>query len=642
MIKLRLFLTLLVVSLFSIPTVAQTDFTFDVTTYVNIYPDIKNVYGNNTTAATTHYYNWGLPSGRRGSIVFDPVFYLQTYPDLAAAYGLTGYQAAANHFIYQGLPVEGRQGSAEFDVQYYLANNPDIAAAYGSTNYSAATQHFVNTGLPQEGRRGSAQVDIRTYINNYPDVASAFPLQGQIAYYGPMLQWLKRGKGFSRNASSPLSTWSTECSATNPPMGYSRVFVSPSNSAITLDGALRPYSGDPAAGIPATDHLIVCLDAGLYLTDGSYNWVVNIPHKDQKIQGRGFALGPNWHIHGKGAGLTTVQLNSYYLPPAGGESASPWVQTGSNVAFATDQDNNPGVEISDLTINCNYPALKSQAGSLPLRLEAIHLRDDVGGHHIHHINVINAASEDPLGEAFPVWILSTHYNRDGSTSANPLFPPSQDNTIEFVTMSQWHGHTCTAITMAFATGTMQFNVVNGYQNAYGGWEMPLVTGSPNKFVYIHDNWALNGEYGFNIDSEYNNSVNIQFNEILTPSKYGIVVGNNSNPNTAFNNFTFLYNEIQLGSPGTAGLAFPGGVGNAVVARTNFLSGVPGLAIQAYGNSQLNISNFSNVFQYNQIDSSYSLSFSQTLSSCIYGNWNQNGVQRSDFPNNTSTPCRTGL
>jgi len=67
MIKLRLFLTLMVASLFSIPTVAQTDFTFDVTTYVNIYPDIKNVYGNNTSAATTHYYNWGLPSGRRAA-----------------------------------------------------------------------------------------------------------------------------------------------------------------------------------------------------------------------------------------------------------------------------------------------------------------------------------------------------------------------------------------------------------------------------------------------------------------------------------------------------------------------------------------------------------------------------------------------
>jgi hypothetical protein len=637
MIKLRLFLTLLVVSLFSIPTVAQTDFTFDVTTYVNIYPDIKNVYGNNTTAATTHYYNWGLPSGRRGSIVFDPVFYLQRYSDLATAFG-SNYQAAAQHFIYQGLPVEGRQGSAEFDVQYYLANNPDIAAAYGSTNYSGATQHFVGTGLPLEGRRGSAQVDIRTYINNYPDVAKAFPLVGQIAYYGPMLQWLKRGKGFLRNASTPLSTWSTECSSSSSPNGYPRVFPAPGTN--TLDAALRPYSGDPAAGIPATDHLIVCLDAGLYLTDGSYNWVINIAHSDQKIKDRGFALGPHWHIHGKGSAVTTVQLNSYYLPPPGGEPGMP--QTGSNVAFATGSDTNPGVEISDITIDCNYPGLKALAGTLPLRLEAIHLRDDIGGHYVHHVNVINAAGEDPLGEAFPVWILSTHFNRDGSTSANPLFPPSQDNTIEFVTMSQWHGHTCTAITMAFATGTIQYNVVNGYQNAYGGWEMPLVTGSPNKFVYIHDNWALNGEYGFNIDSEYNNSVNIQFNEILVPSKYGIVVGNSGNPNTTFNNFVFLYNEIQLGSPGIAGLVFSGGVGNAVVARTNFLSGVPGLGIQTFGNSSLNISNFSNVFQYNQIDSSYGLSFSQTLFSCNYGNWNQNGVQRSDFPNNTTTPCRAGL
>ncbi len=618
------------------PTPPPIDFTFDVYVYEGIHPDVMNVFGANTAAATAHYYNFGLPAGWRGSIVFDPVFYLQKYPDLLATFGPTGYQAAAQHFIYQGLPVEGRQGSAEFDVQYYLANNPDIAAAYGATNYEGATYHFVNVGLPSEGRQGSAQVGIKTYINNYPDVANAYPSRSQAPYFGPMLHWLSRGKGFQRTADSPLPTVSAECTSAAPPAPFLRVYVGLPGDGRTLDQILRPFSGDPNAGIPATDSLIVCILPGTYLTDGSYNWAVGIPHNQQQIQDRGFALGPHWHIHGYGAGQTTVQLNSYYLPPPGGETASQVVQTGSNIAFSTDWDATPGVEISDLTIDCNYPALKAQAGTLPLRLEAIHLRDNVGGHYIHRVNVINAASENPLGEGFPVTIVSVAYS---SNHINPPAPPSQDNTIEFVTMSQWHGDTCTAITMAYATGTIQFNVVNGYQIAYGGWEMPFVQGSggvPNKFVYIHDNWALNGQYGFNIDSEYNDWVNIQFNQIINPSSYAIVVGSSSQATTRFNNFQFLYNTIDVAANG---VVFQGNVTNAVLARTNFVGGLGGTALDSR-----NLANGANVYQYNQIDAGFGISSSILvfLSNCIYNNWDQNGVQRSDFPNNTSTPCRPGL
>jgi len=138
---------------------------FYVNVYEGTYPDIMNAYGANTTAATNHWTNVGLPGGRRASITFDPVYYLNHNPDLAAAYGTTGYAAAANHFINQGLPVEGRRGSLEFDVKYYLSHNSDIAAQYG-TNYRAAADHFLSTGLPSEGRQGSADFNVKDYINN--------------------------------------------------------------------------------------------------------------------------------------------------------------------------------------------------------------------------------------------------------------------------------------------------------------------------------------------------------------------------------------------------------------------------------------------------------------------------------------------
>jgi hypothetical protein len=644
------------------PPPPPPDLTFNVFYYEAIHPDVQNVYGNNTTAATNHYYLFGLPAGWRGGIIFDPVYYLQIYPDLAQIFGPTGYQAAAQHFINQGLPNEGRRGSLEFDVQYYLANNPDLLATFGSTGYIAAAQHFLSTGLIREGRRGSADVDIKAYINNYPDVAIAYGGTAMGRYIDPMLHWLRRGKQFGRQATGALVT-TTDCIASTPPAGYTRVYIGirtddldgsgntaadPRNGNL-FDSILRSYTHDPAGGVPAADHMIFCLGPGTYLTDGSYNWVIGIPQNSETIQNKGFVLGPYWHIHGAGMNQTTVQLNSYYVPPPGGEPASlqGGLNTGTNVVFATSSDNNPGDEISDLTIDDNYPGLHAQAGTQPLRLEAIHLRDNVGRHYIHRVNVINAASEDPQGEAFPVEIVSVAYS---SNHAGRPAPAAQANTLGCVTMSQWHGHLCTAISLVYATGAIQYNVVDGYQFAYGGWEMPLVLGSgatPNKFVYIHDNVAFNNQYGFNIDSEYNDAVNIQFNWIVNPSNYGIVIG--GGPLSRFDGFWFLYNKIEgSGVALTGGILFQGNVTNAVVTRTNFVSdgGESGPAFLATIKNSVthtnNPFNIGNVYQYNQIDSAFSFDLGGALVSCIFGNWDQNGTQRSGFADTQATPCRPGL
>jgi hypothetical protein len=59
----------------------------------------------------------------------------------------------------------------------------------------------------------------------------------------------------------------------------------------------------------------------------------------------------------------------------------------------------------------------------------------------------------------------------------------------------------------------------------------------------------------------------------------------------------------------------------------------------------NSGNIDNSFQFNQLFNLFSVSFnngSLTSQNCEFGNWDQNGNQRSDFPNNTSTPCRPGL
>jgi hypothetical protein len=60
-------------------------------------------------------------------------------------------------------------------------------------------------------------------------------------------------------------------------------------------------------------------------------------------------------------------------------------------------------------------------------------------------------------------------------------------------------------------------------------------------VHFHDNYAIETEYGFNIDSLYNNRVVISHNQIIHPRTYGLVVGGKGQ----FLNFSILDNTITM-------------------------------------------------------------------------------------------------
>jgi hypothetical protein len=138
---------------------------FDVTDYLNRYPDLRNAYGNPAPAATAlnsgrfsgatnHWIHIGLRNeGRRGSREFDPGYYRARYGDLNAAFG-SDYTSYAAHFEYWGAQVEARRASQDFDVGYYLGSYPDLQNAFGPTNYNAALIHWLQFGI-NEGRRGA-------------------------------------------------------------------------------------------------------------------------------------------------------------------------------------------------------------------------------------------------------------------------------------------------------------------------------------------------------------------------------------------------------------------------------------------------------------------------------------------------------
>jgi len=405
------------------------------------------------------------------------------------------------------------------------------------------------------------------------------------------------------------------------------------STAEAFDTVLRCYSEgctdarNPKKSVAKTANLTVCLGPGTFSTLGSYDYIVGVPHNNPA----GFTIGKGWKVHGAGQDKTTVKLAAY-LPIT--EDKNPLkfpVDTGTGLVFGTNADDASNIEISDLTIDANYPELKSRARQNDIKaltLEAIRLRSDQGGHWVHNINVINTAGE--IGgihirwEAFPVWIVSMH---NASPSEN------SGNVIENVTMSQSFGDTGCAIAIANVVAEVRHSLVTGYPIGYGGWKMGA--------VYFHDNTAVDTEYGFNIDSWDNNGVRIENNHIIHPRKYGIVVGGE----WAFSNFKILNNVVQISKSGVTGLIFQGGVTGAMVADNKFLaenaSAARSTAIRNYSSGAKAGANQNNAYQSNQLAAGLKVVFeppSAQAQSCFFGNHDERGRPRKDAFDNRNGSC----
>jgi len=444
---------------------------------------------------------------------------------------------------------------------------------------------------------------------------------------------------------------SSDCSAEakSLPEGTTRVYIALTNaqdgsgasmadardgSSVTrFDTILRCFSEgcteqqNSGKAVTRTENLIVCLGPGTFWTLGAYDYLIAVPHPNPA----GFTIGKGWKIHGSRKDMTVVKLSDYLPITDPKDQRVLPVNSGVGLVFGTNSDNAPGIEISDLTIDGNYPVLKSRArqnGIKALTLDAIHLRSDLGGHHIHDVNVVNTAAEiggiNPRWEAFPIWILSVDRSKPGQ---------DHDNIIENVSMSQSACILCTAICVANATAEVKNNVVEGFQIAYGGWD--LAGGS------FHDNTAINTEFGFNIDSLMNNGVTIERNKIVHPRKYGFVVGGGG----TYAGFKLLDNTVQLDKSGAIAFVLQGNVTGAVIAGNKVLadssSGARATAFRIYSASRVAAPNRDNIYQSNQIAGGMSVVFrapSQKSQSCFFDNRDEQGNPRKDLPDNHSGPC----
>ncbi len=151
--------------------------------YIEKYPDIKQVFGNDPEKALDHFVRHGMEEGRCGNADFNVHAYRSNYSDLRAAFGddLEKYYI---HYLRYGV-AEGRDCAlvavttyrgvdyaAVYSFEYYIGRYPDLKAVF-ENDPAGALQHFLTYGI-NEGRQANEEFNILAYKNNYNDLRQAF------------------------------------------------------------------------------------------------------------------------------------------------------------------------------------------------------------------------------------------------------------------------------------------------------------------------------------------------------------------------------------------------------------------------------------------------------------------------------------
>jgi hypothetical protein len=417
---------------------------------------------------------------------------------------------------------------------------------------------------------------------------------------------------YAQNAISQSDFASKDCSE-SVPTGYTRIFVAYRNDGKPGTGSPSdPFDGSAAEKFDtilrtrsesAVHKLIVCIGPGTFQTEGDHDYVLGKGHLD-KSHPAGFTVNDGWRVHGTGVDRTTLRLADLFTDPSTGKYLK-------GILISINDPASAGVEISDLTLDDNYPVLKPRYRS-PIELMAILLRSNIGHDWVHNIRVTNASGE--LDEAFIIEISS-------------FGPPSQSqgNLVENVTMDHWAGGRCTAITIVNSGAEVRNNTVTSYQVGYGGWTMSNVN--------FHDNKAIETAYGFNIDSWQNTGIIITHNQIVHPLQYGLVVGGNGD----FSNFSITDNTVTVGPNTLYGVVFQGHVRGARVLRNKIVADRPSGGSNVLGFIEKNAQNVNNTFQENVMTGSFKSSLQG--SSCVWGNVSETGQELNGLRNTQNTRCQ---
>jgi hypothetical protein len=631
---------------------------FDVKYYLARYSDLAAAFGTNYVAAADHFLNQGLPcEGRQGSADFAVQDYINMYPDVAAGYpkalscviGGTDFKKAAMHWLRRGKAF-GRHGfgflnastectSGQNTVEFLTvlpSPPPPGAATQGTATVSQASAFTSNVSVfymnPPSGfaaqltsvvsnpARGQYSVSGGTYTFNAADIEQpvkiTYNLRAVPAAYSSIFFSHVGGTG-SGTLGSPFDASLLD--------DYLRRISEQNDSGFSEQVPHDSNPGEPSSGGPYhVDHLIVCLidtpqTAQPFLTHGIWDYVMYVGHTTGAPSG--FSVNRNWHVHGQGMNSTTIKLSNYLLNPH-----SSWglgLNAGLGLLFGTHDDTVGGVEISDLMIDLNYPALKAINPSVKLQLLGVGLRGDPGGNNVHNINVNGYSAQAPI-EAFPVWIYSVD---------NIIPTQGAPDQIKYVLLgNSAPGGACTGITLAGVQGEVAFNVANGWSpyvnnfggcQGYGGWSL--------ENAWFHDNTAFNNSSSFLIDSLTNRSVTIEFNQFINPTGYGIVLGGGG----MYDYFNIQYNTFSLANDHDVGILLQVNVRGANINHNNVLVVGPPPNVIAILFKQFTTGNLGNVLQYNQVGEGIG---EVPDGNCVYINWDTFGNPLASPPPTQGTPC----
>jgi len=185
---------------------------FDSAYYLDRYPDIKAVYGNDANGAFSHFITYGMNEGRQASVNFDPLSYKRRYQDLRSAFG-GDWQSYYNHYVNygwnEGRLATGTVTKAEFDpitvyngIDYapvydydtYLNNYGDLSVNFSDFDDIGALRHFILYGM-FEGRQAIGSFNVDSYAREYADLRHTF-VNNLPSYYN---HYIKYGVKESRN-----------------------------------------------------------------------------------------------------------------------------------------------------------------------------------------------------------------------------------------------------------------------------------------------------------------------------------------------------------------------------------------------------------------------------------------------------------
>ncbi|MBA5723815.1 M10 family metallopeptidase C-terminal domain-containing protein [Candidatus Liberibacter sp.] len=160
----------------------KREVTFDVQQYLNNYPDLYQVFGNDREAATKHYITSGFSEGRIATALdsLNSLKYIASHEDLIRAYHTEKdlVKVGREHFFKYGV-TEGR--SITFDPHLYLGSHADLLQKFGN-DQEAATKHYITSGYLAGLSPDS--FDSLRYIASHEDLIKAYCTEGDLIGVG--------------------------------------------------------------------------------------------------------------------------------------------------------------------------------------------------------------------------------------------------------------------------------------------------------------------------------------------------------------------------------------------------------------------------------------------------------------------------